>query len=83
MEQRARKLLDGASYAQIILQIEELWKIFIETAVDLLGQPHILNNGEEYTVPLEVQHQISEGIVNSVRSRQDKETFLVKRLPRP
>ncbi|MBW8035635.1 MAG: hypothetical protein FVQ79_08400 [Planctomycetes bacterium] len=83
MEQRAQKLLQGASYSEIVTMIEEFWMIFIETAADLLGQPHTLNDGEEYTVPLEVQHQISEGIVDAVHARQDKKLFAIKRLPRP
>lgn len=83
MEQRSQKLLQGASYTDIIYQVEELWKIFIETAAEILRQPHALNSGEEYTIPIEVQHQVAEAIVNTVNDRQDRETMLIKRLPRP
>ena len=81
-ELRCQKLLDGGSYSQIILQIEELWKILIDTAADMLSQTYNLENGEEFMVPPEIQRQICMAIVDSVRSRQDKETYPIRSMPR-
>ncbi len=83
MEQRAQKLLQGASYSEIVMTIEELWKVLIETVNDQLGKPVTRKNGAQFQIPADVRDIICENIVDAIHARQDKELFAIKRLPRP
>jgi len=83
MEQRAQKLLHGASYSEIVMMIEELWKVLIETVDDHLGRPITRKNGSQYQLPADVRDVICDNIVDAIHAKQDKELFAIKRLPRP
>lgn len=83
LEQRAQKLLGGASYSEILNQIQEFWKSLIEVIVTCLGQPYMLEDGQEFVIPVEVQGQIREKFENTILDRMDKSANLIKALPRP
>lgn len=79
METRAQKLLDGASYQEVIYQMEELWRVLIETTREELAKP-IEHEGKTFIIPAEVVNQIAENIVNRVNERKSNQTYFLKRI---
>lgn len=83
METRAQKLLQGASYSEIIMTIEEIWKVFIETATEQISRPVDREGKTPFQIPVEVREIICDRIVEAIHSRQEDRFFAIKRLPRP
>jgi len=79
METRAQKLLDGASYQEVIYQMEELWRVLIETTREELGKPRKYE-GKSFIIPAEIANQIAEDIVNRVNERKSNQTYFLKRI---
>ena len=84
METRAQKLLEGNSYQDIIYQMEELWRVLIETVREEMVKPVTLKRKKsapkEYTIPVEVVDQIMEKIVVRVNERRSKSTYFTRRI---
>jgi len=83
MEVRAQKLLQGASYSEILMSIEEMWKVFIETASEEIGRPVERKGKAVFQVPADVKDTICDRITESIHSRQEERFFAIKQLPRP
>lgn len=83
MEQRAQKLLQGKSYAEIIMSIEELWRVLIETVSEEMGKPITLKGEKQFQIPANVRDRVCENIVRAIHDRQESEFFAIKQLPRP
>ncbi len=85
MEMRAQKLLEGKSYQDIVYQMEELWRVLIETVREEMVKPVMLKKKKssvpkEYSIPVDAVNQIMENIVTRVNERKSKSTYFTKRI---
>lgn len=81
METRAQKLLEGASYQDVLYQMEELWRVLIETTSEEMRRPLKLKGRKTpYTVPVDAANKILENIVDKINERKSNETYFIKRI---
>ncbi len=81
MEQRAQKLLEGASYQEVLYQMEELWRVLIETTAEEMRKPLTIKGRKTpYIVPVKAANQILKNIVDRVNERKSNETYFIKRI---
>ena len=82
MENRAREMLGGYSYQEIIYQVEQLWQLVINTVAEALGLSYKRKNGKMFKIPAEMIPKISDKAVEMIHERSGKKRFMLWKMPR-
>ena len=79
METRAQKLLDGHSYQEVVLRVEDVWRSVIGIVEENIGKTYKREGGRRpYTIPADIQKLVMFDVVTQIRTRGEKKLSILK-----